>query len=87
MDWAKTQISLDLIISDVGGFIDQRQQKKLFKRKCSFDRSIFFSGMRKNMNTNMEFKPRNDQKLNLFSPLDIRIVENTIYYISSWFDS
>ena len=49
-----TQVSLDLIISDVGGFIDQRQQKKLFKRKCSFDRSIFFSGMCKIMNPIME---------------------------------
>ena len=53
-----TQVSLDLIISDVGGFIDQRQQKKLFKRKCSFDRSIFFSGMCKNMNPLIKFEAK-----------------------------
>ena len=35
MDWEKTQISLDLIISDVGGFIDQRQQKKSFLKESA----------------------------------------------------
>ena len=60
-------------------------KKKLFKRKCSFDRSIFFSGMRKNMNPLMKFEALGMKKNeNLFSQiLHVGIIEILLTYMKT----